>query len=62
MTTAAAVKAAASVKTSSAVETAEAGLSASGEASRHAPMIKAAERARMAWGWAVRRRKRMLGD
>ena len=60
--TAATVEAAASVKTSAAVETAKAGLSTSGEASRHTPMIKAAERTRMAGGWVVRSGKRMLWD
>jgi len=60
--TAAAVTTAASVNASATVETAEARLPARGEASRHAAMIKAAEGARMAGGWAVRRYKRMLRD
>ena len=63
MTATATVKASAAtaVETSASVGAAETRLPARGEASGNSSMIKAAERARMATGLDVRRRRSVLG-
>ena len=64
VTSSAAVKASAAtaVETATSMKAAaEAGLPARGEASRNSSMIKAAERAGMATGLDVRRRRSVLG-